>query len=178
MALGPVALTAAAPQRAEEEKDRSRPHHPQGSSSRAGFPFFPSFPPYREWVPLAGAVSFWPPAPISALLKPGRNRPHSIGPGASTTSSPRGISRGRFLIFFQVRLLPNTHLTAEVTAPPNPGKPLSQRVPMWLQGPHHPTGESCTGTCSQECGSDPALSLLFAGYSLSMSPTAAGDTRL
>lgn len=72
-ALGPVALTTAAPQRAEEEKDRNRLHHPQGSS-RAGFHFFPSFP--LPGAGAAGAVSFWPPAPTSALLKPWRNRPH------------------------------------------------------------------------------------------------------
>lgn len=47
VALGPVVLTAAAPQRAEEEKDTSRLHHPQ-DSGRAGFPFFPSFlPPFQ-----------------------------------------------------------------------------------------------------------------------------------
>lgn len=50
VALGPLALTAAAPQRDEEEKDRNRFHHPQGSS-RSGLPFFPSFP-----LPGAGAA--------------------------------------------------------------------------------------------------------------------------
>lgn len=62
----------------------------------------------------------------------------SIGPRTSTTSSPRGISRGRFLTFFQVWLLHNTHPMAKAAAPPNPGKPLFQRVRVWLQGPPSP----------------------------------------
>lgn len=132
MALGPVALTTAAQQRAEEEKDRSWLHHPQ-SSSRAGFPFFPSFLSF----PLPGSRCRWPGLSPSGrrlqpqpFLSPVGTAPISIGPRSSTTSSPRGISRGRFLIFFQVRLLHNTQPAAKATAPSNPGMPLTQRGPV------------------------------------------------
>lgn len=133
VAPGPVALTAAAPQRAEEEKDRSRLHHPQGSS-RAGFPFFPSFPPSRERVPLAGAVSFWPPAPTSALLKSCRNRPHEHRPQDRHNFQPKGYFQREVSDF-----LPSSALTphpddSQAGSPPKPGK-----APV-LKGPPSPHG--------------------------------------
>lgn len=133
MAPGPVALTAAAPQRAEEEKDKSRLHHPQGSS-RAGFPFFPSFPRSRERVPLAGAVSFWPPAPTSALLKPCRNRPHEHRPQDRHNFQPKGYFQREVSDF-----LPSSALTphpdnGQAGSPPKPGK-----APV-LKGPPSPHG--------------------------------------
>lgn len=130
MALGPVALTTAAPQRAEEEEDRSRLHHPRGSS-RAGFPFLPSFPwfsllaflpPCRQRVLLAGAVSLWPPAPNSALLKPCRNRPREHRPQDLHNFPPKGYFQREVSDFLPSSALAQHPADGQAGSPPKPGK--------------------------------------------------------
>lgn len=163
VALGPVALTAAAPQRAEEEKDRSRPHHPQ-SSSRVGFHFFPSFPPSRERVPLAGAVSFWLPALTSALLKPCRNRPHKHRPRELHNFQPKGYFQREVSDF-----LPSSALAQHPAGGQDNSSPKPRKAPD-PKGPHVAAGAPITslGSPAQvpapQDVTDPALSLFFAGY--------------
>lgn len=162
MARAIVALTAAAPQQAEEEEERSRLHCPQSqqrgsAAARAGFP---SFPPSREQTPPAGAVSFWPPAPSSVLLKLCRNRPREHWPRDLHDFQPEGYFQREFSDF-----LPSSALAQHpapqpraVPAAPNPGEPLARRVPAWLQGhPSPPPGSPARAPAPHDAAEIPSL---------------------
>lgn len=94
---GSQALTAAAPQCAEEE-ERSRFHCPRGRAAASRG--FPSFPPVGEQVLPAGAVPFWLPARSPALLKALQEPPLAF--------PPAGYFQRGFLVLFKVQLPPSS----------------------------------------------------------------------
>lgn len=130
--LAPLALTAAAPQRAEEEEEeeeRSRLHHQQNQqqSRAAAGAAFPSFPPSREPLLPAGVVSACPlPCPQPFLS--------STGAAPTPPRHPQALHRFQPEGYFQ-REVSSSKVSSCTTPPlqpravlaaPDPGEPLAR----------------------------------------------------